>query len=68
MDKTQAGIVTATVIMILLVLLFGSPIKRKAQVNTTGDREAWREGRIADGKSDSAQPQQKKTGTLAFTS
>lgn len=67
MDRTQAGIVTATVIMILLVLLFGSPIKRKVQIETNADREKWKQGRI-DGKSDSALTEQKKTGTLAFTS
>jgi hypothetical protein len=56
--------------MILLVLLFGSPIKRKVEVETVGDtnseKEAWKQGRISDGKShDSAlTEQQKKTSAL----
>lgn len=68
MDKTQAGIVTATVIMILLVLIFGSPVKRKVQIETNADREKWREGRI-DGKSESALTANEKTAQLlAFVS
>lgn len=68
MDRTQAGIVTATVVMILLVLLFGSPVKRKVQIETNADREQWREGRI-DGKSESALTKHKKTAQLlAFVS
>lgn len=72
MDKpaiTKGDVLLAVVIMILAVLLFGSPIKRRVQVETAGDREAWREGRI-DRKSDNALTEQTKkaVSVLAFTS
>lgn len=38
MDRTQAEILILAVIGILLVLLFGSPIRRKVDVEVTGDR------------------------------
>ena len=68
--KAQRGSIIGLLTLILLVLLFGSPVKQSVEVVPVGDsdREKWKQGRI-NGKVESAPTEkQKAANTLRLHS